>query len=120
MRDTAGSPESEYEQNENPRQRTNRFPCRGFCISVLRISVAVCRQNSLVSHVAVELRNDFKRGVHAQHRHAGIDGVDVAVCHVLGNGAAAALVDLSHLGSADASLVEDLPLAPVYLQIAMP
>ena len=36
--------------------------------------------------------------MHAQNRYAGIDGIDVAVRHVLGDGSAAALVDLAHLG----------------------
>ena len=36
--------------------------------------------------------------MHAQHRHTGVNGVNVAVGHELGDRAAAALIDLAHLG----------------------
>ena len=44
--------------------------------------------------------------MHGQHRDAGIDGLDVAVCHVTGDRAAAALVDLAEL----AGLPDDVVL----------
>ena len=46
--------------------------------------------------------------MHGQNRHAGVQGVDVAVGHVSGNGAAAALVHLAQLSGLpdDAVVVE--------------
>ena len=45
-----------------------------------------------VGHVDVGLGNDLERSVHREDGHADVDGVDVLVGHILGNGAAAAQV----------------------------
>ena len=52
------------------------------------------RLHCLISHVAVKLGNQFKGGMHAHYRHTGIDSLNVAICHVLCDGTAAALATI--------------------------
>ena len=53
--------------------------------------------HALIGHVAVQLTHRLKGSVHGQHRHTGIDGVNVPVCHEAGHSAAAAGVHLAQL-----------------------
>ena len=46
----------------------------------------------LVRHICIQFGYHFKRGVHCQYGNANVDGVDVEVCHIEGNCAAAAKV----------------------------
>ena len=48
-------------------------------------------------HPAVQLGDHLEGGVHGQHGHAGVQGVDVPLRHEAGHGAAAALVYLAQL-----------------------
>ena len=52
--------------------------------------------------------DDLEGRVHGQHRHAEVQHLDAAVCHILGNGAAAAQIQTAHLA--------DLPCHVVGIQ----
>ena len=52
--------------------------------------------------------DDLEGRVHGQHGHAQIQHLDAAVCHILGNGAAAAQIQTAHLA--------DLPCHVVGIQ----
>ena len=52
--------------------------------------------------------DDLEGRVHGQHRHTHIQHLDAAVCHILGNGAAAAQIQTTHLA--------DLPCHVVGIQ----
>lgn len=91
-----------------------------------------------IGHVDIGLGDDLERGVHGKHRNAQIDGIDIVLGDIHGNGAAAALIYLAQLAglpanmlgiqntaakpiiSAVASLVPALPRAPVYLVTTTP
>ena len=98
------------------------------------LSILVEHLHALKGHIGIELGDDLHRRMHGQHRHTGVDGLNVAVCHIARHSSAAALVDLScqitsfsanslriyAMTSADASEEPDFPRAPVYLKMPVP
>ena len=58
-------------------------------------SALIGRKNSFIGHITIELGDHFKRGMHTQNRYAGIDGIDIPVCHEFCNGSAASLIDFA-------------------------
>ena len=63
-----------------------------YSIRIRSLCCLVEQDECTVSHVQVGLVDDLERRVHGEHGHADVNDGDAAVCHILGNGAAAAQV----------------------------
>ena len=116
------------------------FPSFSRIYSALQLPMRSCdalllclqeRYICVACFVYIGLADHFQRGVHVQDRHAGIHDIHAVQCTDVGDGSAPADIDpaefcclechiriihdTAHQYSALASLLPDLPLAPVYL-----